>query len=137
MTESMLLDPQIVAKGWLDAMFPATPRDEADQALHAWATNLVRDAVYYDGPYALQIMGAVLELTDDPKHLGYLAGGPLSDLISHHQMAIMDTVEEKAHREPRFAALLGEVWLYDVEPELRERLNCLLLEVLPDGRMID
>ena len=56
--------------------------------------------------------------------LGYVAAGPLEDLLSRHGLAIIDRVEETATSNPRFASCLTGVWGHiSFEPSVYARIQ--------------
>lgn len=66
--------------------------------------------------------------------LGYIAAGPLEDLISFHSLEFIDRLEEYASRNPRVAEALEAVivdrW---VPEEVRERLRKICPSLRVDG----
>lgn len=66
--------------------------------------------------------------------LGYIAAGPLEDLISFHGLEFIDRLEEYASRSPRVAKALDAVivdrW---VPKEVRERLRTICPNLRVDG----
>jgi hypothetical protein len=65
----------------------------------------------------------VLRIEHNPQVLSYLAAGPLENLVGMDTIARIE--REAAASEP-FCALLGGVWYFSAEPELKARLNAIV-----------
>jgi hypothetical protein len=76
-----------------------------------------------DPERALAIIREVLKAESNENMLGYLAAGPLEDLIT---MDTIDMVEAEAACNERFLWLLGGVWYYTAPDELKARLDAII-----------
>lgn len=72
---------------------------------------------------ALAIILEVLKTETNRNMLGYLAAGPLEDLIS---MDTIDMIEAEAARNERFKWLLGGVWYHTAPDPLKARLDAII-----------
>ncbi|MEO5914616.1 MAG: DUF6869 domain-containing protein [Luteolibacter sp.] len=104
----MILDPKVVAQGWLDLRTGCL--DEREKLLGAWADELLWGASYHDARYALEIVFAIHEL--DPTHTAVevFASGPVEDILTNQGAVVIDEIEARARRDPSFAFVLGGVW---------------------------
>ena len=73
----------------------------------------------------LDMILEVLKVETNERMLGYLAAGPLEDVIG---MNTIDRVEREAAANERFQRLLGGVWYYRAPDELKARLDALIKE---------
>lgn len=73
----------------------------------------------------LDMILEVLKIETNERMLGYLAAGPLEDVIG---MNTIDRVEREAAANERFRRLLGGVWYYSAPDELKARLDALIKE---------
>ena len=55
--------------------------------------------------------------------MGYLAAGPLEDLLSYHGRTVIDDIEALAKEDPEFRKCLAGVWQADMEEELYARVQ--------------
>ena len=73
----------------------------------------------------LDMILEVLKVETNERMLGYLAAGPLEDVIG---MNTIDRVEREAAANERFQRLLGGVWYYRAPDELKARLDAIIKE---------
>lgn len=55
--------------------------------------------------------------------LSILAAGPMEDLLAKHGDRVIERVEFEAHRNPRFAMLLGGVWKNVIDDAIWKRVT--------------
>jgi hypothetical protein len=60
------------------------------------------------------------EISDEIK--GSLAAGPIEDLLAGHGALIIERVETKARRDPKFNYSLGGVWRSSIQPDVWSRV---------------
>jgi hypothetical protein len=69
---------------------------------------------------------AILTALEDERfspYLGNLAAGPLEDLLGKHSDLVLERVEARAAKDPRFATLLAGVWQYTMSDETWSRVQ--------------
>ena len=59
----------------------------------------------------------------DYQLMGYLAAGPLEDLLSYHGERVIGDVEALAKEDPEFRKCLAGVWQNDMEDEMYARVQ--------------
>jgi hypothetical protein len=92
-----------------------------------WAFWTLNDMVRDEPEEAWPIIRALIERAEHDD-LGYIAAGPLEDLLHHHFDAFFDRVAAEARTNPRFAKAIRGV--YNFEP----RYAALILELDERGR---
>ena|SRR5690348_732332 len=77
----------------------------------AWAFDAVNEVA--NGGDAEASWDLVVELVrrSPDEQLGYVAAGPLEDMVRRHGPAIIEWIEGEAQRDPRFQWALGCIWL--------------------------
>jgi hypothetical protein len=74
---------------------------------------------------------AILAALEDERfapYLGYLAAGPLEDLLCLHGANYIDLVEVQARSNPRFAKLLGGVWQSQMTEDIWNRVQSVWVQ---------
>lgn len=104
----MILDPKLVAQGWLDLRLQKLGTRE--RTLGSWADDLIMEATHNDAEYALQIIFAIHELDPDHEAADVFAAGPLEDLLAYQGAYVIDEIERRATNDSSFAFVLGGVW---------------------------
>jgi hypothetical protein len=72
----------------------------------------------------------------DDDCLGFVAAGPLEDLLSEHGEQLIDRVEERAGQDDRFARTLTNVWQCGMSDLLYARVKALQARATEPLRMI-
>jgi len=72
-----------------------------------------------DPDLALAYLSLSMAETDDRKWLGYMAAGPLENLLSDPSEATLTRILAEARRTPRFRWLLSGVWLHAIAEQCR------------------
>jgi hypothetical protein len=116
----MILDPHVVARGWLDLRL--LKLDKRERLLGRWADDLLREAIWHDGHYALEIISAIHALDSKQEAVEEFAAGPVEDLLAYQGAAVIDAVEAMARRDPSFAFALGGVWQNAMPEQIWERV---------------
>src|ERR1700720_952715 len=94
-----------------------------------WAFNELADLMRDDPDGAWQIIVGLVGRASDEETLGYVAAGPLEDLICQHPEAMIDRVESRAGQDARFRKAIARVWGWTRMPkEIRARLDLLVAE---------
>jgi Family of unknown function (DUF6869) len=94
-----------------------------------WAFNELADLMRDDPDGAWQIIVELVGRASDEETLGYVAAGPLEDLICQHPEAMIDRVESHAGQDARFRKAIARVWGWTRMPkEIRARLDLLVAE---------
>jgi len=94
-----------------------------------WAFSAMSDLCDEDPRLAWSITLELIERADDEYEIGVVAAGPLEDLIRKHTDTIWADVVEKAHTNPRLAAALQGVWVFEDDGDVFHRFNELLQEL--------
>jgi hypothetical protein len=118
--------------GWL-AQHPAPPRSRDEDM---WAFEAIYDLIIGRPDLVLRFVDAVMDAGPSPLQEGALAAGPLEDLLGSHGEAMIDDIELKARREPRFRRLLTGVWQNAMSDAIWERVQVAanLKRKAPDAR---
>lgn len=66
---------------------------------------------------------ALIEVAPTPHVASYIAAGPLEMLIDEHGDLVADLIREAALESPQVARSLGEVWLPELSPHVKEALG--------------
>lgn len=111
------------------------PDDHPD----AWTSD-VFIALTQDHPQlGLAATLAAIAACQTPEDVALVAAGPLEDLIAMHGATLIDAIEERAARDPRFAYALTGVWPPDgIGPLLWARIEAARRDVpgLDDGALL-
>ena len=105
--------PQTEIDAWVDAYIAAQSSGTPVDADHPqwWAVDrfmeIEQPAEAEDAWVAIQ---GVLARKPSDAVLGSLAAGPLEDMIQYWGPSFIDRIEDAAHRDGAFRALLGGVW---------------------------
>ena len=95
---------------------------QGDADFRAWEE--VRELVLTQPEVAWPLVLALIDQAPTPAILGYIAAGPLEELISAHGAQCVDRIEEETRRSPRFRQALAGVWGWSSIPRaLRERFG--------------
>lgn len=54
--------------------------------------------------------------------LAHIAAGPLEDLLTHHPYTVIDCVEKRAKKDPKFRMCLTEVWQNKIPKDVWQRI---------------
>ncbi len=92
-----------------------------------WAFGEVNEITVMDAERGWSITLALIAAAPDDQTLGYLAAGPLEDVLEVHGGQLMDRVESLAHRDKKFRQALSYVACHeDSMPQVvRARINSL------------
>jgi hypothetical protein len=80
----------------------AVTHDRKDQ--HFWAFNEMIDVIRADPESAWEVIVDIIARASDDATLGYVAAGPLEDLICEHPHLMIERVEKRARQDGRFNA---------------------------------
>jgi hypothetical protein len=81
-----------------------------EQEAYFWAMDACYDIARDSPILCLQLCEDMLSCDIDDDTRAVLAAGPLEDTLAEHGPAIIDDVERRAGRNPKFRHLLGGVW---------------------------
>jgi hypothetical protein len=90
----------------------------------AWAFDAVGNlAGGKDAQDAWELVVELLRRTPD-EHLGYVAAGPLEDMLNRHAPALVEWIEGEARRDERFRRALGCIWMRggELPPDIERRV---------------
>ena len=92
-----------------------------------WAFSEVNEITVMDAERGWSITRALIAAAPDDQTLGYLAAGPLEDVLEVHGVQLMDRIESLAHHDKKFRQALSHVeCLEDSMPKIvRDRINLL------------
>ncbi len=97
-----------------------TTRDESLQ----WAFGELLDITGSDPERAWLLTLALIERAPDVESLGYVAAGPLEDLLYARGEQFIDRVEDLARRNPKFRQALSSVYNEsEQEGDVADRVN--------------
>jgi hypothetical protein len=115
---------QELVDGWLGYQRAADANGAGPENLF-WAVSEVLDLTY-DNPQAL--WDFILKTLEDPRSdevMPVFAAGPVEDLLAKYGPDFIDRVEAEAHRNRRFASLLGGVWQKTMSDDIWRRVQCV------------
>jgi hypothetical protein len=95
-------------------------RERDDRSFWAW--EAVNDLVAADPDAGLAMVLELIRHAPNDRALGYVAAGPLEDLLGRHGQTVIAAVEEAARREPRVRSALCGVWPGRIDPAVWERV---------------
>jgi hypothetical protein len=87
-------------------------RQEADR----WAWNEVDDLVRYDPDKGWKVTYLLINKANSDEALGFIAAGPLEDLLKKHGPAVIDRIEEASQQNVQLQAALSGVWIRPENP---------------------
>ena len=112
-------DREGLLKDWFAEHAPDSP-------IYGWATELLVHVTEDEPEVAWDLVLGLVERAPEDEALGWVAAGPLEDLLCHHGPELIDRVEALARSDPRFRRCLARVWGSDrMEPSVYERM-CLV-----------
>jgi hypothetical protein len=91
-----------------------------------WALEMIGCLVWEQPELAWSIILDILAADSSPRILGYLAAGPLEDLLTKHGERFVDKVEKEARRNPMFRELLVEVGKNGMPKNIWHRIQSVL-----------
>src|SRR5690554_4518268 len=96
-------------------------RERLDADEHFWAWEAINSAIF-EGTLPLDVVDALLHLApDDEAFQGYVAAGPVEDLLVTHPEKYTDAIAERCRQDGVWAQAVGNVWLdrrtWDSVPE--------------------
>ena len=90
-----------------------------------WAWEEVKERVLWgtDAHAAWHLVQSLVSAADETS-LGYVAAGPLEDLVTAHGVVLINELEAAARQDPKFRECLGHIWLSEGElpPEILARV---------------
>jgi hypothetical protein len=90
-----------------------------------WAFIEVNEITYKDAERGWSITQALIAAAPDDSSLGYLAAGPLDEVLEVHGRQIIDRVEDLARQDPKFLKVLSRVACFEdsMPEEIRTRIS--------------
>jgi len=82
----------------------------ADDHPDAWGADVFFELTWKHPVLGLIATVAALAACETPEELAFVSAGPLEDLIADHGATLIDEIEARAARAPRFAYALTGVW---------------------------
>jgi hypothetical protein len=79
-----------------------------------------------DSDLALSYLVLAAARYDDAHFLGFMAAGPLEDLLRDPAPAILDRIIAEARKTPRFRWMLSGVYLHAIAEHAREPVNAAI-----------
>jgi hypothetical protein len=116
--EEVLMEPEKLANAYL-LFFES--KKEADR----WAWNEVDDLVRRDPDRGWEITCLLVNKANSDEALGFVAAGPLEDLLRKHGPAVIDRIEAASHEDARLQIALSGVWIRPENP-IFERWHALM-----------
>lgn len=93
------------------ALIQGDRQARADADAHFWAWQDIDESVH-DGVLPIEVVDALLHvLPDDDGYLGYVAAGPIEDMLRMHPEQYTDTVAQRCREDAVWARAVGGVWL--------------------------
>jgi len=94
-----------------------------DKPIFGWATELMVHLTEDEPDVAWGLVLGLVDRAPDDDALGWVAAGPLQDLLCRHGIDLIDRVEAKAESDPRFKKCLAGVWgSSGMEPSVYQRV---------------
>jgi hypothetical protein len=90
-------------RDWFSEWAPEKP-------IYGWATELLVHLTEDEPEVAWGLILDLIERAPDDDALGWVAAGPLEDLLCHHGAELIDRVEALASADARFRRCLSGVW---------------------------
>jgi len=88
----------------------------------AWATDLYR--LEYEDPETLWLLILTIHSKDQSRRIQeVLSAGPVESLLVKHGDRFIERIEVQAQQDPKFARLLGGVWMNTMPDSIRQRLQ--------------
>lgn len=121
------MHPQIPLDTWIDAFIEISlaPEDSRGSDHPLWwaseRTIFILKPVDFETMW--QFVIGVLARKPPAQLLGYLAAGPLEDMIAHFGDYFIERIEDTARRDPAFRDLLHGVWKNRTPDALWERVK--------------
>ena len=111
-----------LADNWIRCRY--APRGSAEAEATAWATDLYD--LEYDDPETLWLLILAIHAKDQSWRIRkVLSAGPVEDLLAKHGERFIDRVETEARKNPKFAKLLGGVWMNSMTDEIWSRVQAV------------
>jgi hypothetical protein len=105
-------------RDWFSEWKPGKP-------IYGWATELLVHLIEDEPEVAWELILALIERAPEEEAIGWVAAGPLEDLLCHHGLDVIDKAETLAAADPRFKKCLAGVWGSNrMDPSVYERV-CL------------
>jgi hypothetical protein len=112
-----VIDREQFVRDWFAEWAPETP-------VFGWASDLLFDAVTDDPETAWDLVVRLVAGAPDGDALGWVAAGPLEDILCEHGADFIDRVEALAGSDERFRRCLGGVQGENrMEPEVYARVR--------------
>jgi hypothetical protein len=109
-----------LARAWIDQHCkPVKDRDANFGVLSDYEYDL-KDG---DPDRVFDLVLEILRIEQNPCVLSFLAAGLLENIVS---LDTIERIEREAVESEAFCALLGGVWYYNVQPELKSRLDAIV-----------
>ncbi|HEX6083231.1 MAG TPA: hypothetical protein VF266_01820 [Thermoanaerobaculia bacterium] len=118
---------------------PPQPQLDADERLiegwfayeeHFWAFSALDDLRDEDPRLAWSITLELIERAEDEDELGYVAAGPLEDLIKDSAELIWDDLTKRAYENAKFREALRGVWIFEGDAAYERYVA--LMETIPE-----
>ena len=72
-----------------------------------------------------------VELAENDEQMCAIAAGPFEHLLGHHGEKYIGPVEEKAARDPKFAAMIRDSWRHMMSDEVWARVQAIQAKAVP------
>lgn len=115
-------DNSLVA-AWIAMAKAAEGSPQAEE--NRWAYNLVNELCWKDPERMWNFILSVMADSESESVKGFLAAGPVEDLLANFPYEIIERVEREAKRDPRFASMLGGVWQNRMPDDVWQRVQAV------------
>ena len=89
---------------------------ETKQEADGWAWSEVDDLVRHDPDRGWRITCLLVNKANSDEAVGFVAAGPLEDLLRKHGPAVIDRIEQASQQNVRLQTALSGVWIRPENP---------------------
>jgi hypothetical protein len=119
--ESKALDRAKFVRDWFDEW-------AAEPPVYGWATKLLDDRIDNVPEVAWELVLDLIDKAPGDEALGWVAAGPLEDLLGGWGPDFIERVEALARSNDRFRRCLAGVWSNRMAPDVYSRIRRLVDE---------
>lgn len=117
------MDPATLSDSELSKAYLKHHETRTDSDFWAWE-EIQKRVLWGEDPLAAWRLVQTLVSAAGDDALGYVAAGPLEDLVTAHAPALIHEIEAKARKDSKFREFLSLIWLSegDLPPDILTRV---------------